>query len=317
MKSDDKSGSNQPFDSADANPDPITGQPGAHPVGTGIGAAGAGVIGTVVGGAIGGPVGAVVGAAIGAVAGGLVGKGAAEQINPTVEEEYWRTNYASRPYVEQGRRYEDYEPAYRTGYEGYSRHASSGRTYDEVEPELKRDYEQRHGGAGLAWEKAKHATKDAWNRVADAMPGDREHHHDTADQTINLYEERVVADKHRDKVGEVIVGKHVETETTHVSVPIEKERVVVERVSPADAGTPVSPDVIDFGQAEVARMDVYEEVPDIHKETIVREEVNVKKVVDQEVVNADEEIRRETLDIDAPNQVITNESPNRPINDRF
>lgn len=315
MKSDDKSGSNKPFDPTDANPDPITGQPGAHPVGTGVGAAGAGVIGTVVGGAIGGPVGAVVGAAIGAVAGGLVGKGAAEQINPTVEEEYWRTNYASRPYVEQGQRYEDYEPAYRTGYEGYGRHASSGRTYDEVEPELKSDYEKRHSGAGLGWEKAKHATKDAWNRVADAIPGDREHHHDTDNQTINLYEERVVADKHRDKVGEVIVGKHVETETTHVSVPLEKERVVVERVAPVDAGTPVSPDVVDFGQAEVARIDVYEEVPDIHKETIVREEVNVKKVVDQEVANADEEIRRETLDVDAPNQVITHED--RPINDRI
>ncbi|WP_432813154.1 YsnF/AvaK domain-containing protein [Pantanalinema sp. GBBB05] len=315
MKSDDKSGSNQTFDPTDANPDPITGQPGAHPVGTGVGAAGAGVIGTVIGGAIGGPVGAVVGAAIGAVAGGLVGKGAAEQINPTVEDEYWRTNYASRPYVEPEHRYEDYEHAYRTGYEGYGRHASSGKTYDEVEPDLRSDYEKRHGGAGLAWEKAKHATKDAWNRVADAMPGDHDRHDNRADQTINLYEERVVADKHRDKVGEVIVGKHVETETTHVSVPVEKERIVVERVAPVDAGTPVSPDVVDFGQAEVARMEVYEEVPDIHKQTIVREEVNVKKVVDQEVANADEEIRRETLDIDAPNQIIANED--RPINDRI
>ena len=49
----------------DANPDPITGAPGSHPVGTGVGAAGAGAAatwaGATIGGAVGGPVGAVVG----------------------------------------------------------------------------------------------------------------------------------------------------------------------------------------------------------------------------------------------------------------
>ncbi|MGI0488673.1 YsnF/AvaK domain-containing protein [Pantanalinema rosaneae CENA516] len=319
----------EPYDPTDANPDPITGQPGAHPIGTGVGAAGAGVIGTAVGGAIGGPVGAVVGAAIGAVAGGLAGKGAAEQINPTMEADYWRDNYTSRPYVKSGQRYEDYEPAYRTGYEGYSRYASSGRTYDQVEPDLRRDYEQQYGGNKLGWEQAKYATKDAWDRLANALPGDRdrpgdsdylEHsdrQQDLTNQRLDLYEERLVADKHRDKVGEVTVGKHVETEKTHVAMPIEKERVVVERVEPIDAGTPVSADVVDFGEAEVARMDVYEEVPDIHKQTIVREEVNVKKVVDQEVVSADEKLRRETLDVDASNPTITNQPTDRTRRDRF
>lgn len=66
-----------------ANPDPITGEKGAHPVGTGIGAAGAGAAATAVGAAVGGPVGAVVSAVVGSVAGGLAGKGVAEQIDPT------------------------------------------------------------------------------------------------------------------------------------------------------------------------------------------------------------------------------------------
>ena len=105
----------KPVDEHDANRDPISGQSGAHPVGTGIGAAGAGTIGAIVGGVIGGPIGAVVGSAIGSVAGGLVGKNAAENVNPTVEDEYWQNNYASRPYVEKGQNYEDYQPAYRTG----------------------------------------------------------------------------------------------------------------------------------------------------------------------------------------------------------
>jgi len=159
----------------DANRDPLTGQPGAHPVGTGIGAAGVGAAGAAIGGVVAGPVGAVVGSAIGAVSGGLGGKAVAESIDPTVEEEYWRSNYASRPYVEPGSKYEDYQPAYRAGYEGYDRHASTGITYDAAEPALRGDYEKQRGGAGLGWEKAKHAARDAWNRVERAMPGKADH----------------------------------------------------------------------------------------------------------------------------------------------
>ena len=59
----------------DQNRDPITGAPGAHPVGTGVGAASGGVAGAAVGTVVGGPVGAVVGAAVGAIAGGLAGAG--------------------------------------------------------------------------------------------------------------------------------------------------------------------------------------------------------------------------------------------------
>lgn len=56
------------------------------------------------------------------------------------------------------------------------------------------------------------------------------------DQTIKLYEERLVANKERRKTGEVTIGKRVETETAQVAIPVEKERVVIERVTPKDAG---------------------------------------------------------------------------------
>jgi hypothetical protein len=162
---------NKKIVNADANPDPITGEPGSHPVGTGVGAAGVGVAATAIGAAVGGPVGAAVGAVVGSVAGGLAGKAVAEQIDPTVEDEYWRTNYSSRPYAEPNHRYDDYSPAYRTGYEGYSTYGTQGMTYDTAEPHLRQDYERRHAG-GLGWEKAKHATRDAWDRVERALPGD-------------------------------------------------------------------------------------------------------------------------------------------------
>jgi uncharacterized protein (TIGR02271 family) len=123
---------------------------------------------------------------------------------------------------------------------------------------------------------------------------DRDH------QTLRLYEERLIASKTRIKAGEVTVGKHIETETARVAVPIEKERVVVERVTPTDAGRPVNPGEANFREGEVARMEIYEETPDIRKEAVVREEVRVKKVVDRDTVEQQDTIRREELDVNAP-----------------
>ena len=109
---------------ADANRDPISGEPGAHPVGTGVGAAAAGAAAGAAGGLIAGPAGAAAGAVIGAVAGGLAGKGVAESIDPTVEDAYWQENYTQRPYYEKNNAYEDYRPAYRFGWEYGSTFAS-------------------------------------------------------------------------------------------------------------------------------------------------------------------------------------------------
>ena len=155
----------------DENRDPITGEPGAHPVGTGLGAAGGGAAGAAIG-AVGGPVGAAVGAVVGAVAGGLAGKGVAEAIDPTAENAYWEKNYRNEPYYESGTEYSDYEPAYRTGYQSYATHGVGGRKFDEVEPELRRSYESSRGSSRLGWEKARLATRAAWDRVERAIPGD-------------------------------------------------------------------------------------------------------------------------------------------------
>ena len=122
---------------------------------------------------------------------------------------------------------------------------------------------------------------------------------DTDHQSLKLYQERIVANKQRVKTGEVAIGKHVETETAHVSVPIQKERVVIERVTPTDAGIAVSPGSVNFSGGDVAHIEIYEETPDIRKEAFVREEVKVTKVVEQDTVEAQETLRREELDVDA------------------
>jgi hypothetical protein len=153
----------------DANRDPISGAPGAHPIGVGMGATGGAVAGAAAG-ALAGPVGAAVGAAAGAIAGGLAGKAAAEGVNPTVEDAYWRTHYTDQPYVESGTSYDVYRPAYRYGWESYSRHR--GRSFDEAEPDLRRGWDQFEGSKNLSWDSAKKATRDAWHRVERALPGD-------------------------------------------------------------------------------------------------------------------------------------------------
>lgn len=132
-------------------------------------------------------------------------------------------------------------------------------------------------------------------------------------QSLKLYEERLIAHKSRVKTGEVTVGKHVETETARVSVPIEKERVVIERNTPSNAGTPVSVGDADFREGEVARIEVYEETPNIHKEAFVREEVRVRKEVEHDTVEAQETVRREELDIDTDGGNIINKTSDRSL----
>ena len=119
-----------------------------------------------------------------------------------------------------------------------------------------------------------------------------------SDQTFKLYEERLIANKYRIKTGEVTVGKHIETETVRLAVPIQKERVLIERVTPTEAGKVVDPNELKFQEGEVARIEVYEETPEIHKEAFVREEVRIKKVVERDIVEAQDTIRREELDVD-------------------
>jgi hypothetical protein len=158
-----KTDKSERLDRADENRDPITGTRGAHPVGTGLGAAAGGAATGAAVGSVAGPVGTAAGIVVGAVVGGLAGKGIAEQVNPTVEHEYWSKNYQSEPYYKAGRRFEDYEGAYRTGYEGYGRYGD--RTWDEVKADMQRDYEKNRGTSELTWDEASHATRAAWERL--------------------------------------------------------------------------------------------------------------------------------------------------------
>jgi hypothetical protein len=151
-------------ESPSENRDPISNEPGSHPVGTAMGSAGGVVAGVVVGAVVGGPIGALVGSAIGAVVGGVTGHTVGEAVNPTIEREYWSKTFKDRPYYKPGNEYSHYEAAYRLGWESAARQEYEGREFDDVEPELQRNWKGDQG-AGDPWTDARDATRDAWLRV--------------------------------------------------------------------------------------------------------------------------------------------------------
>src|SRR5690606_34418316 len=148
--------SNEP---RDLNRDPVTGAPGAHPVGVGVGGTGGAVAGAAVG-SIFGPIGTLVGGAVGAIAGAAAGKQVAERLDPTGEAEYWRVEYANRPYTDANFDYDsDYAPAYRYGLE--VREQSGSRRWDDhLEAEVRGGWEASRGSSRLTWEQARDAVKD-------------------------------------------------------------------------------------------------------------------------------------------------------------
>ena len=215
---------------------------------------------------------------------------------------------------------------------------SQGLTKDQVEKLPKydsgmtvdNDYEERvrsvyrglaTTGTGTTARTGTGATATTGNRNAyasnsynyDREPSLYSHQETDGRQSLKLYEERLVANKDRFRTGGVSIGKRVETETANVSVPVEKERVVIERTTPTDASV-VTPGEANFNSGEVARVEVYEETANIEKQAFVREEVNVRKEVEKDVVSANETVRREELDVETDGDAVINRNQDRNRN---
>lgn len=148
----------------DLNADVITGEPGSHPVGTGVGGIGGAAAGAAIG-SVAGPLGTLIGGAIGAVVGGGVGHATAEAIDPTREEAYWRAEYANTDYYKGGVDYDrDLHPAYAVGYANRARYPADAR-FEDHESDLEQSWNEVKGESRLAWNDARLASRDAWNRI--------------------------------------------------------------------------------------------------------------------------------------------------------
>ena len=116
-----------------------------------------------------------------------------------------------------------------------------------------------------------------------------------AAEPIKLYEERLIADKTRQKVGGVAIDKRIETEKVEIAIPVERERIQIERLAPLDGAT-IPVENVRFGDGQV-RMETYEQVPEIRKEAFVREEVEITKQIDREIATAQDTLRHEEIDV--------------------
>ena len=100
------------------------------------------------------------------------GTTAGSEFNPSVHDIYWREQHNREPYYRKDFTYDDYAPAYRTGYETAGRYLGQGRRFDDLESELHANYERIKGQSRLAWQDAKEAARAAWHRVERLLPGD-------------------------------------------------------------------------------------------------------------------------------------------------
>ncbi len=166
--------------------DPITGEPGAHPVGVGVGSAVGGVAagaalgglaaassaatGAVLGTAV-GPVGTVVGVVAGGVVGAFAGRAVAESVSPTTETAQPAAGHQPPPREPGPLPPESYPAASHFG--AGARSLNPDCRFEELEGELRGQWEFMH--PDIAWESARPAVRVAWEstnpRTASVGPG--------------------------------------------------------------------------------------------------------------------------------------------------
>ncbi len=149
----------------DGNRDPITGEPGFHPIGTLAGGASGAMTGAAIG-TIGGPVGVILGAAAGGLVGGLAGDVLAELLNPSDLDEYWRAEFERGRGIST-RSYDEVKNEVYFGTQERLRYGKYAPPWKEVEPELAKLWRASPLWTGEEWEQVRATVSDVFS-VADA-----------------------------------------------------------------------------------------------------------------------------------------------------
>lgn len=153
--------------------DSLTAQAAVNPLGAGLGAATGAAVGVAVGIAA-GPVGSLAGAVVGTIAGALAGGGVSSSWYRGASGDHWFRLFNSRPYITEGARFEDWGPAYAYGEAMYERQSGPRAWNGQVESELGHGWEaeRARSASALPWDQARHAARDAWERLYDAADND-------------------------------------------------------------------------------------------------------------------------------------------------
>ena len=111
---------------------------------------------------------------------------------------------------------------------------------------------------------------------------------------IRLHEERLRVNKERVQSGEIGLNKHVVTETQEIEVPVEKERVTIER----HAVEGDAEDGYSFSETdEEIRIPIHEERVTVDKDAVVTEEVEINRENVTENQKISDQVRKEKLDV--------------------
>jgi len=124
-------------------------------------------------------------------------------------------------------------------------------------------------------------------------------------ERITRAEEELQIGKRQVQAGEVVVGKHVETE--RVSTPVERrvEHVRVER-RPVSAATGAA----ELREGEI-RVPIMEEEVVVEKRPVVKEEVVITREVATETQQVEADVRRERIDVSGDEELVDREDATR------
>lgn len=116
----------------------------------------------------------------------------------------------------------------------------------------------------------------------------------TDEARLTRSEEELRIGKQQVQAGEVVVGKHVETERVSEPVSLNREEIVMER-RPVAPGR--SSDSTAIGEDEI-RIPLVEEEAVVEKRPVVKEELVVGKHTVEDTKTVETELRREEFDVD-------------------
>ena len=90
------------------------------------------------------------------------------------EDTFWRGHYEREPYFQKDMAWDDYEPAYRYGWDWHKRHPEG--KWEDFEHDMSSGWDNFKMKSRLKWEHAKHAAKAAWDRAVHGKKHHAEHH---------------------------------------------------------------------------------------------------------------------------------------------
>jgi uncharacterized protein (TIGR02271 family) len=118
-------------------------------------------------------------------------------------------------------------------------------------------------------------------------------------ETLELREEELRAEKQRVKAGEVRLRKEIVEEEKTIEVPVSHEEVVVEKRNVSGR----RPATGEIGEDEEIRIPLTEEEVRVEKTPVVREEVTLKKRQVQDTERVSETLKREEAKVESTGDV--------------